>query len=147
METQQQKERTAPQCRPEQLAGGASSFLEILFIHPSAILALHPSTEGWSMCKTILRKWGRVKVCVHMCKGLRVTASCWGQSLHLSASLPEPVESLQGRLATINGHTFSGVTKAKCSLLAGTLMIPLIVILKQSHLCWTERWRQLKEPL
>lgn len=55
-------------------------------------------------------------VCVHMCMGLRVTASCSGQSLHLSACLPDSVEPLQGRLAATSGHIFSGVAKAKCSL-------------------------------
>lgn len=77
-------------------------------------------------------------MCVHMCMGLRVPASCRGQSLHLSASFPDPVESLQGRLAATSGHIFSGVANAKRSLLAGMLMMPPVAILKPFHLCWAD---------
>lgn len=58
------------QHRKEQFAGRASSFCGFLSIHPLAVLPLHPF-----MCKLIQRKWGRMKVCVHMCIGLEVTAS------------------------------------------------------------------------
>lgn len=40
-----QRERTEPLCHLDQFTGGASSFHGILFIHPLAILALHPSTD------------------------------------------------------------------------------------------------------
>lgn len=40
-----QKEKTESLCHPEEFSGDASSFHGILFIHPLAILALHPSTD------------------------------------------------------------------------------------------------------
>lgn len=37
--------KTEPLCHLDEFTGGAGSFHGILFIHPLAILALHPSTD------------------------------------------------------------------------------------------------------
>lgn len=116
MQTLHRNTQIHPMCCPQEFPGRASSFHAILFIHRVATLTPRPSAE--TQC---VQDDTGTKVCVHVCMTLRVTASCWGQSLQLSVSLPEPVQSLRVRTPSMSGRTSSGATKAKSSLLAGRL--------------------------